>query len=153
LGDLPLSGECGAQGDNLTWSFDPASGVLSIQGSGEMVHCETASQYPWYPYRNQITALSLQEGMSSISKSAFCDIPGLTELTVPEGVTTIGLCAFYRCSGLRSVTLLNMMGQALQTVNASADRCTVGLASVPAGLYLLRIETAAGTSVKKLVVK
>lgn len=30
------SGTCGAEGDNLTWSFDPETGELTISGSGEM---------------------------------------------------------------------------------------------------------------------
>lgn len=55
-------------------------------------------------------------------------------------------------SGLRRVMLLNVMGQTLQTVAAQGDRCTVSLTGVPAGLYLLRVESAAGTTTRKLVV-
>ena len=56
-------------------------------------------------------------------------------------------------SGLRCVALINVMGQTLQTVAAQGDRCTVSLDAIPAGLYLLRIEAASGTTVRKLVVK
>lgn len=56
-------------------------------------------------------------------------------------------------NGLKRVLLLNTLGQTLQTVPANADRCTVSLSSVPAGLYLLRIESAEGTCVRKLIVK
>ena len=55
--------------------------------------------------------------------------------------------------GLQRVTLLNMVGQQLQTVSTHGDRCSVSLSAVPAGLYLLRIEAASGTSVRKLVVR
>jgi hypothetical protein len=55
-------------------------------------------------------------------------------------------------SGLRCVALINVMGQTLQTVAAQGDRCTVSLDAIPAGLYLLRIEAASGTTVRKLVV-
>lgn len=58
-----------------------------------------------------------------------------------------------RGTGLQSVSVLNMVGQQLQTVAASSDRCRLDLTSLPAGLYLLRIKTTEGTSVKKLVVK
>ena len=60
--------------------------------------------------------------------------------------------AVVSASGLRSVTLLNIMGQSLQTVGASDGRCTLNLQGTPAGLYLLRIQTATGTTVRKLVV-
>ena len=76
---------------------------------------------------------------------------------VVEGQVTVSPNpASSRCEvtaeGLQCVTLVNMMGQQLQTVGAQGDRCTVSLTSVPAGLYLLRIETAAGTITRKLVV-
>lgn len=53
--------------------------------------------------------------------------------------------------GLYRVSLLNVMGQTLQTLSASADRCAVSLGSLPAGLYLLRIESASGTAVRKVI--
>ena len=31
-----LAGTCGADGDNLTWSLDTDSGVLTVSGTGDM---------------------------------------------------------------------------------------------------------------------
>ena len=61
-----------------------------------------------------------------------------------------------RCSvsahGLRRVTVLNMMGQTLLNVNASVDSISLDVSALPAGLYLLRAETAEGASTCRLVV-
>lgn len=53
--------------------------------------------------------------------------------------------------GLRRVTVLNMMGQQLHSVDVAADRCTLPLDGLSAGLYLLRIECATGTTVRKVI--
>ncbi|MBQ2264926.1 MAG: hypothetical protein II341_05905, partial [Oscillospiraceae bacterium] len=44
---IVASGECGAEGDNLTWTLD-SEGLLTISGEGEM---ENFSGAPWYDYR------------------------------------------------------------------------------------------------------
>ena len=56
-------------------------------------------------------------------------------------------------AGLRRVALLNVMGQTLRTLDCNADGLTLDLHGVSAGLYLLRVETATGASVRKLIVK
>lgn len=56
-------------------------------------------------------------------------------------------------TGLQQVTVLDAMGRRLATVAATADRCRLDLSALPAGIYLLRIATAEGTALKKLVVK
>lgn len=62
-----------------------------------------------------------------------------------------------RCSvtaaGLRRVVVLNLMGQTLFAVESAADCAAVDVSALPAGLYLLRVETLAGASVKKLLVR
>ena len=56
-------------------------------------------------------------------------------------------------AGLKRVTLFNVMGQPINTVTASNDQCTLSLTGVPAGIYLIKIESLSGTSMKKLIVK
>ncbi len=55
--------------------------------------------------------------------------------------------------GLQHVALIDMTGRTLQTLPASGDRCRLDLSGVPAGLYLLRLVTANGSSTGKLLVK
>lgn len=58
-----------------------------------------------------------------------------------------------KAEGLRHVTLLNVMGQQLQSVDVKGDNCTLDLNGLQAGLYLLRLDTGSGNVVRKLVVK
>lgn len=55
-------------------------------------------------------------------------------------------------NGLQRVTLVNMAGQTLQTQNATGDHCQLSLNGVPAGIYLMKVETVSGTTIQKLVV-
>ena len=53
--------------------------------------------------------------------------------------------------GLKRVAVMDLTGRTLMEVHAAADRCSLDLTAVPSGLWLLRIETASGTSVRKVV--
>ncbi len=55
--------------------------------------------------------------------------------------------------GLQHVALIDMTGRTLLTLPASGDRCRLDLSGLPAGLYLLRLVTANGSSTGKLLVK
>lgn len=95
------SGNCGAQGDNLTWEFNSESGVLTISGSGAMA--DYAWGGPWNSVRNLITSVSLPDGLTTIGSAAFSMCYNLVSVTIPESVTIIGNKAFYACTGLTSV--------------------------------------------------
>ncbi len=100
------SGICGAEGDNLTWSLDTETGLLTITGSGKMADYEyPGNRAPWYDYRQSITAVSLPEGLTSIGDWAFAFCSALTAVTIPDSVTNIGNYAFYGCSSLTGVTI------------------------------------------------
>jgi hypothetical protein len=53
--DEVVSGTCG---ENLTWTLDLPSGVLTISGTGEMDNYYTSSsistQKPWHSYKNNV---------------------------------------------------------------------------------------------------
>ena len=126
-GDMIASGECGKNGDNLTWVLT-VDGTLTISGSGEMENYTDSSVAPWYSNRTKIlsavvepgvesvgnyafyaclklASVSLPGGVKSIGESAFQDCAKLTAVEIPEGVTSIGSDAFSGCSSLTSVTI------------------------------------------------
>ena len=101
------SGSCGAEGDNLTWSLDTTTGLLTITGSGAMADYTSAdtNPAPWYDYRKAITAVSLPEGLTSIGSRAFYGCTALTSVTIPASVTSIGVVAFFGCKTLTTVII------------------------------------------------
>ena len=96
-----IGGNCGAQGDNLTWELNQSTGKLTIRGSGDM----SDSGNFWTDYRLQIKTVSFPEGMTRIGNSAFRSCTALTDFTIPKSVTRIGSRAFEGCTKLSSVTI------------------------------------------------
>ena len=96
-----LSGECG---ENLRWSFDPETGALRFEGSGEMNDYYLEGFYPeWARLLKRIRSIELPEGLTSIGGSAFEYCTALTEVTIPDSVTSIGEGAFNSCSSLTAI--------------------------------------------------
>ena len=54
---------------------------------------------------------------------------------------------------MRCVTLYNALGQQLLRVNPNAPQAELSVSGLPRGLYLLRVQTASGTAVRKVVVE
>ena len=107
------SGECGAEGDNLTWTLDTGSGVLTISGSGEMADFEEGAA-PWNEYCESITSIVFPAGLTGIGWNAFSGCTGLTALNLPGSLQTIGGFAFYGCTGITGVTIptsLTLLGE------------------------------------------
>ena len=95
-------GKCGG----LTWLLSD-EGVLTVSGKGRMPDYSGSALAPWYDYRNQITALEVEEGVTSIGSYAFFDCTGLTSVSLPESLTKLGRSCF---SGCDSLELLDISG-------------------------------------------
>ncbi len=113
-------------GQNLIWSLNKSSGVLTISGTGAMYSYNSASDLPWYSEQSNIKVVVLENGVTSISDYAFYECTGLASITIPDGVTSIGNYAFYRCTGLTSVAIGNCV---TSIGNSAFDGCT-GLTSI-----------------------
>ena len=74
------SGTCGK---NLTWVL-AQDGTLTISGTGVM-----ADDYPaWDRYRNDIKAVIIEDGVTSLSGRAFNGYTNLTKVVIPASVKT-----------------------------------------------------------------
>ncbi len=82
-----LSGTCG---DSLTWGLTKDS-VLTIEGSGVMYW--QGESAPWSNYTDEITSVSLPEGLTNIYNKAFAGC-NITSIQIPSSVTSIGSDAF-----------------------------------------------------------
>ena len=113
--------------DDIRWVLCDG-GTLTVSGTGDMPDWISGAQ----PWSNQtITAVIIEDGVTSIGNTAFYYCHELTSLTIPEGLTYIGSFSFTDCRYLTSLTL----PESMVTIGASAFN-TTGLVSVsiPAGV-------------------
>ena len=94
--EILTSGICG---HNLTWTLY-SDGELVIEGVGEM--CNTT---PWAEYKENITSVTIKDGVTTIGDYAFYGCSSLTAITLPKDMTSIGTDAFYGCSSLTAIIL------------------------------------------------
>ena len=95
------SGTCG---ENLTWTLTD-DGTMTISGTGAMDNYESASDAPWYTNRTSVTAIVIEDGVTTIGARAFYNCVALADVTIGSNVTTIGTYAFRGCSVLAEVTI------------------------------------------------
>lgn len=129
VGTCQASIVTGTCGKNLTWAFNNKTGVLTIEGKGDMDFGNYSS--PW-KYSKDITSVILPDGLTSIASSAFYGCENLTSITIPSSVKTIDRYAFAACKSLTSIVIPNSV-KGIWT--EAFMRCT-GLTSVtlPNGL-------------------
>ena len=96
---LGAADSCGA---NATWRY--ADGTLTISGTGAMANYNSYNA-PWIGYRNSITKVIVENGITTVGTHAFESMKNLTEVVLPNSVTRIGLRAFVQCDGLTTVTI------------------------------------------------
>jgi hypothetical protein len=106
------TGKCG---DNVTYSLDTSTGVLTISGTGEM------TDSPFGQNSNIIKSVIIENGVTSIGDSAFCHCKSLTNVTIGSSVTSIGESAFLRCTSLISITIPNSV---TSIENEAFEDCT-----------------------------
>ncbi len=87
------------------WSFDEATGTLTLDGSGAMKEYTSAAEAPWYSYRDSIEHLVVKSGVTSLSSYAFVGCQNLADITLPDTLQTIGTMTFYGCDNLNNVTI------------------------------------------------
>ena len=119
-----VSGKFGADGENLTWTFNTETGSLEISGKGSMG--EDYFYAPWSDYSYDIVSVKIGDGVTTIGDNAFYLCEGLTSITIPESVTSIGDHAFCGCTGLTSITIPN----SVTTIGESAFSVCEGLKTV-----------------------
>ena len=100
--EAAINGTCG---DNLTWSFDHSTGMLTISGAGKITDYGSTSSVPWESNRSHIKSVNISNGVTSIGSYAFYGCTSLTSVMIPESVTNIGHDAFKYCNNIESITI------------------------------------------------
>ena len=92
----PTNGQCG---ENAFWNYDVDSKTLTISGTGAMNNYSS----PWEKYKNEILTVNIEDGITSISRSAFSNCSSLKTITIPNSINRIYNQAFYGCDSLETV--------------------------------------------------
>ena len=136
----------GTHGDNLTWEFNETDGTFTISGSGVMQ--DIGSYYSsWSDYVEQITAVVINEGVTSIGRLAFDDCVNLKTVSVPGSVLCIGEGAFVGCKNLEIVVL----SEGLEEIGKQAFTGCDSLKEIQLPKTLTTIRTAAFSNCDSLV--
>ena len=84
------SGNCGKDGDNVTWNFDEDTGTLTISGKGKMDVFYNESSVPWNDYGEEIYHINIENGVCSIGGyNTFHACINLESITIPYTVIQI----------------------------------------------------------------
>jgi len=84
----------------LTWVI--AGDELIIRGIGDMPY-HPGGNAPWYDYKNSISNITIEEGVTSISPFSFFELTNATSISISGTVTRIEVGAFLRCENLPTV--------------------------------------------------
>jgi hypothetical protein len=98
------SGNCGKNGNNLTWSLDIDKNRLTISGSGAMADYTQESPSPWSAYQQNIIWVDIANTVTSLGHYAFSNCIMLYRITIPKAVTKLDQ-AFYNCENMEMLYL------------------------------------------------
>lgn len=122
--EVIYSGSCGT---GVTYSLTD-DGVLTISGSGAMTDYANVGSRPWNSdsFRNQITSVVIESGVTSIGSNAFYGCTNLASVGIFTSVTTIGNNAFEDCSSLTAI----VVPASVTSIGANAFKSCSSLAKV-----------------------
>lgn len=103
------SGQCG---DNVYWSFDEATGTLTISGTGDMWDFNPYMDEPapwmiqgqWSWGNSSIRTVIFKEGVISIGAYAFVGCGNISKVQFPNTLESIGEMSFFNNSGLAEIS-------------------------------------------------
>ena len=91
-------------GEGLHWSVDE-SGLLLIEGKGEVPDWKGREAPPWNSYEDAITSARVGEGITGIGIHSFFKLKRLETLELPESLTSLSSGAISFCSALETLTI------------------------------------------------
>ena len=142
----------GSCGDAMTWSYNEATSVLTISGSGAM------KNHPWSDFKGSIVKVVFSGNITSICDLAFNECTNLDDVVIPDSVTSIGYSAFKGCKNLESVTFgknsnLNTLGKNYSGDGVFQNCVNLSEITLPNKLTAIQRETFSGcTNLEKVTI-
>ena len=89
---------------NISWNI--MDSVLTISGTGDMPDFEYC-QEPWYPFQDGFIKVVIEDSITSIGNSAFCNCRSFASIEIPCTIRDIGSYAFSGCVSLSNIKIPN----------------------------------------------
>lgn len=96
----------GYVGDDITWTYDPDTKTLTLEGTGE-TYTYPSSIPPWYnkkgdesDFQVNLTKVVIGEGITKLGDRLFINAKNLTDVTFPSTLTEIAQKTFMNCTSL-----------------------------------------------------
>lgn len=96
----------GYVGDDITWTYDPDTKTLTLEGTGE-TYTYPSSIPPWYnkkgdesDFQVNLTNVVIGEGITKLGDRLFINAKNLTDVTFPSTLTEIAQKTFMNCTSL-----------------------------------------------------
>ncbi len=91
------------------WYFNSESGELIISSDKAMdyPHDCGRKRSPWFAFRQKITKVVINPGVTKIERYAFYGCKKLESISIPDSVTEIGSASFKGCKSLKGVVIPN----------------------------------------------
>ena len=126
--DFIAKGECGDQGDNITWVLYD-NGELIISGEGEMDSYDLG--FSPFSNNNNIKSVVIENGITNISYGMFYSSSNIESVKMPETIKEIDGWAFYLCESLTEIEL----PKGLQSIGEIAlASCNIKYINIPRSL-------------------
>lgn len=125
---------------------DPITIVTVDETTNITTTSYSTNAVPWNPFNQQIKAVNISDGITSISEYAFWWLTQIESITIPDSVLTVGRQSFVHCSKLQTVTF----GENLTTIGEEAFKDCTALKEIYLSNKLTSIEESAFTGCESL---
>lgn len=103
-------------GEYCKYSFDSATGTLTISGSGDMTNYIYDSDVPWHDNIGDIKSVIIEDGVTSIGNYAFTNGTSIESVSLPNTLLSINRNAFWNCNTLTTIDIPN----SVKTISSDA---------------------------------
>ena len=104
-GEVKLDGGGQSQGNGTPVRWKIEGTALTISGSGPMTDYRGSSEVPWRGCAAAVTALVVEDGVTTLGDYAFYACENLSAVSLPGSLERIGTYAFGGCRSLTSIVV------------------------------------------------
>ena len=117
----------GSIGDNIKWTLDTDTGLLTIDGEGDIrSNWDTDEDLPWHDdeLSEYVKSAEIHEGITGTGGAIFAGCEELGSVSLPNSLKNIGQSAFWGCTALTEITIPENVDTICESAFRACDRMT-----------------------------